>query len=307
MDPAEVEQLLVDTWDFSDPSGSEALFHQLYAHVSPASPEAAVFLTQIARAHGLGRDFMAAHEALDTATGVGHALDVGPARDHAEARIAIERGRVVNSSGSPADAEPYFDVAHELAVRAGCEGLVIDALHMKAIVVGQTQGPEAAVGVNRRALQLSERSADPLAQRWRGSLLNNLGWDRHGAGDYAEALDLFERALAVRTEQGTPAQLSIARWSVARALRSLGRLDEALAIQRGLAADPANVDDGYIAEEVAECLLELGRIDEAKSWFSRAHILLSRDEWLVEHEPERLARLAEYTEAEADAEPGADM
>ena len=85
---------------------------------------------------------------------------------------------------------------------------------------------------------------------------------------------------------------------MARALRSLGRLEEALAIQSELADDPANADDGYIPEEIGECLVELGRVDEAKASFARAHAILSQDAWLAEHEPERIARLAEYADSE---------
>ena len=50
--------------------------------------------------------------------------------------------------------------------------------------------------------------------------------------------------------------------------------------------------DGYVYEELAECLYALGRLDEAKPYFRRAHELLSKDAWFVEGEAPRLARLA---------------
>jgi hypothetical protein len=47
---------------------------------------------------------------------------------------------------------------------------------------------------------------------------------------------------------------------VARCLRSLGRLDDALAIQTELAAGPS---DGYVDQELAELLQALGRPQQA--------------------------------------------
>jgi tetratricopeptide (TPR) repeat protein len=291
MQPAELEQLVVDTWNFDDAGATETAFHGLLAGVDHAGADTAVLLTQIARTHGLRGDFAAAHEALDTAAGIVETLDDGPARDHAEARIAIERGRAVNSSGSAADALPYFEAAYEFGVRAGTGGLAVDALHMQAIVAGRTEEPEAAAALNRRAIEAAESSDDQAARRWRASLLNNLGWDLHGAGYLEGALGCFERALAARLEDGaTSTQIAVARWSVARALRSLGRNDEALELQQQLAADAAA--DGYVPEEIGECLLALGRAADAAPYFRRAHELLAQDDWLVDNEPERLARLA---------------
>ena len=61
---------------------------------------------------------------------------------------------------------------------------------------------EETLAWNERALELAEASEDERAQRWRASLLNNLGWARHDGGDYEAALSLFERALAERQKRG---------------------------------------------------------------------------------------------------------
>ncbi len=55
-------------------------------------------------------------------------------------------------------------------------------------------------------------------------------------------------------------------------------------------------DDGYVYEEVGECLLALNRGEEARPYFSMAYKLLSQDSWLAEQEPERLARLSQLGE-----------
>ena len=125
---------------------------------------------------------------------------------------------------------------------------------------------EETLAWNERALELAEASEDERAQRWRASLLNNLGWARHDGGDYEAALSLFERALferalAERQKRGPNRETRIARWCVARCLRSLGRLEEALAQQRELLAEEEAFGEtaGFTWEEIGECLLALDR------------------------------------------------
>jgi hypothetical protein len=69
----------------------------------------------------------------------------------------------------------------------------------------------------------------------------------------------------------------------------MGRLDVALALQRQLKPD------GYVLEEIAECLLATDKRDEARPFFERAYELLSKDKWLVANEPQRLQRLNELS------------
>ncbi|MBZ0304515.1 MAG: tetratricopeptide repeat protein, partial [Anaerolineae bacterium] len=75
-----------------------------------------------------------------------------------------------------------------------------------------------------------------------------MGWTYHDQGNYEKALEMFQQALIFR--EGNPRQIQIARWCIARTLRSLNRVEEALAIQREL-----NPEDGFVVEEIAECLL----------------------------------------------------
>jgi hypothetical protein len=44
---------------------------------------------------------------------------------------------------------------------------------------------------------------------------------------------------------------------------------------------------------MGECLLALGRADEARPHFARAYELLSQDEWFPADEKQRLARMKE--------------
>jgi tetratricopeptide (TPR) repeat protein len=188
-----------------------------------------------------------------------------------------------------------------VARSVGAEGFAVDAAHMVAIAAS-SDGAEALTW-NERALSLSESSSDPAARRWRASLLNNLGWTHHDAGRFDQALDHFERALAAREEAGAVGPIRIARWAIARALRSLGRLDEALAIQRSLAEEHAadGTSDGYVSEELGELLLAQGLPAEARPHFARAAALLGEDPWFAEAEAERLARLRDLATPEPPA------
>ena len=103
------------------------------------------------------------------------------------------------------------------------------------------------------------------------------------------ALAFFEDAIAFRKEQGPADEIRVAEWCFARALRSLGRLEEALAIQQRL--DLEGTEDGFVSEELGELLLLLGRKAEARPKFARAHELLSRDLGIQRDEPDRLDRL----------------
>ncbi len=65
----------------------------------------------------------------------------------------------------------------------------------------------------------------------------------------------------------------------------------ALEIQQDLLQTETGQTDGYVNEELAECLLALGRANEAKEYFAKAHTLLSQDAGFAKNETQRLARL----------------
>jgi tetratricopeptide (TPR) repeat protein len=266
-------------WDFDRPAESEARFRSALDG-GATGDDALVLRTQLARALGLQRRFGEADAELAAVSG---AEDAGPL---ARVYLALERGRVMRSSGDAGAAVPLFMAALDAALAAGLDHLAVDAAHMLAI----THEGEEQIRWARRALEIAESSGDPRARRWVASVTHNLSWTMHDLGRYDKALALWERALAARLERGDAEQVRIARWTLARGLRSLGRLDDALAIQRSLADGPP---DGYVEEELGELLLALGRADEAALHFAAAHALLSADGWLATAEPARLARLGD--------------
>jgi tetratricopeptide (TPR) repeat protein len=207
----------------------------------------------------------------------------------ARVRYLLERGRCFRDTKETERARESFVEAWELGRAGGFDGFAVDAAHMMGIVEPGERGLEW----NVRAMELAKGSADPKARRWLASLQNNIGWTYHSMGRYADALGVFEEALRLRVEQGKAGPIRIARWSVAKMHRLLGRVEEALAAQRELADEweAAGEPDGYVFEEMGECLLALGRPAEAAGSFARAYELLSRDEWFVKEEGERLSRM----------------
>jgi tetratricopeptide (TPR) repeat protein len=277
---------LDDLWDYEDPAASEARFQAAIeaAETGGDAPAADEARTQLARALGLQGRFVAGHAALDR-------VDADhPADDRIRVRAHLERGRLWRSSGDVAASLEPFEEAWELARALGEDGLAVDAAHMLAIV----DAPPGEATWHELALGLADTSAEPAARRWRGSLWNNIGWARFDAGDLDGALAAFGTALAARQEQGQPREIRIAEWCIARCTRALGRPAEALVIQERLAAQRAAAgepESGFGDEEIGECLLDLGRAEEARPYLARAAGLLGADAWLAEHEPDRIARL----------------
>ena len=278
-------------WDFADPAGSESRFRAALTAAPSLPAEArAEIQTQIARAQGLQRRFAEGHATLDEIES-----SPKPRSDRVDIRIALERGRLRNSSGDSASSVAHFTRAWELARTAGEDALAVDAAHMLAIVVPG----EGAMPWHERAFALARSSPDAKAAAWIGSLGNNLGWTLHDLGRAEEALEAFQKALTWREAKGDMGTIRIARWAVARCLRTLARPAEALAIQQSLAEElaAAGEDDPYVDEEIGECLLALGRAGEAAPHFARAHAGLAADRWLAEHEPDRLKRLHDLATA----------
>ncbi len=273
-------------WDYQQPAVSETRFRELLpaAQASGNADYHAQLLTQIARTQGLQRQFDAAHETLN---GVQPMLsDQTPI---ARVRYLLERGRVYNSARQPEQARPLFLEAWDAARTAGDNNLAVDAAHMMGII----EPPEEQIAWDERALQMAENSEQPEARRWLGSLYNNLAWTYHDLGQYDRALDLFMRAQVWHELHGTPFTIRVARWSIGRALRSFEMLEEALVIQRGLLREltTSGERDGYVYEELGECLLLKGELGEAAPYFRQAYLELAQDQWLVANEPTRLERL----------------
>lgn len=274
-----------DLWDYAQPEATAVKFRALLPEAESSGDVSYLsqLLTQIARTQSLQGNFDDANAILDR-------VDSLLTDDLLVSRIrsSLERGRTLNSSGHPEESVQFFLDAWNLAQEQGEDFHAIDAAHMLGIV----EPPEKQMAWSELALKSAEASHQPRARVWLGPIYNNLAWTYHDLGRYEDALDMFRRSFAWREAQGQQRESRIAAWSVARCLRSLGRIEEALELQTEnlVATDEAGEPAGEIEAEIGECLLALGRSSEAHQHFRRAHLALLRDTWVVEHQPERLER-----------------
>jgi tetratricopeptide (TPR) repeat protein len=238
-------------WDFDDLDGSEERFRALLAEEHLDSRRAEI-LTQLARIEGLRERFDAADAIVDEAA----ALSSEPV---VRVRVDLERGRIRRSGGSTEAALPLFESAFAKAVAAGEDWLAADAAHMCALAAPDREG---FLAWTRRGIELGE--ASDAAAYWAGPLLNNLGWEHFDAGEHAQALDAFERALAARErEPERLTEIAIARYAVGKALLALGRPADASAqLERGVEQAPE--PDHFLHEELAVAYAALGREEDAR-------------------------------------------
>ncbi len=152
---------------------------------------------------------------------------------------------------------------------------------------------------NETAIKLAEGSHEQKARKWLGPLYNNTGWTYFDMKEFDKALDMFERNVEWHTSMQSKIPLIGAKWSVARVLREIGNTDEALTMQLDLIdelKEKGIEQDGYVFEEIGECLLLKNKKEDSKPYFKQAYELLSKDIWLQENEKDRLARLKELSE-----------
>jgi tetratricopeptide (TPR) repeat protein len=171
-------------------------------------------VSQLARVELWRGRLEAAHSLLDQAQGL--AGNDGAAN----ARILLERGRVLRRSDSDAVALRLLEQAFEAALAAGQHFMAGDAAHACALAGDR-------VAWTDRGLEVADRYE--AAAYWRGTLLINLGewqWER---GAFEDSLSTFRAALEAREQETrNPFLTEHARHGLARTLRSLGRSSEAV-------------------------------------------------------------------------------
>ncbi|MFK7905266.1 MAG: tetratricopeptide repeat protein [Chitinophagales bacterium] len=276
-------------WNFSNPKETEEKFRELLPQAEAAENETykAELSTQIARTQGLQRNFEAAHQTLDEVEAWLKNQDV---ENKIKIRYLLERGRVFNSAQKQTQAIPFFKEAWQLAESIGEDYYAVDALHM--VAYAEIARPDEKLKWEKMAMTLAEKSEEKRAKLWLGSLYNNMGWSHHDKKEYPQALEMFEKALAWQKEHGNKTSIGIAKWSVIRVYRSLGRTEEALKMQKKALQESEGVDSsGYIWEEIAECYWALKQEEKAKPYFKLAYDKLSQDAWMMANEKERMARM----------------
>lgn len=261
---------LAPLWDFEKPDVSEQRFRD--ALRTATGDDALILQTQIARTHGLRKDFAKAREILE-----GIANRVPEAGAEVRVRYALELGRTYASAThapntqtpeSKAQARAAYEEALRVAKADHLDGLAIDAIHMLAFVDTE---PADQLRWGQEALAVVEASSQPAAKRWEAPVRNNVGYALQQLGRFDEALVQFNQAVVLR-ERGTNAEATrSAHWMVAWTLRALGRLDEALQMQLRLEreCDTAKMPDPYVYEELEILYRAKGDEDRARHYAER--------------------------------------
>jgi tetratricopeptide (TPR) repeat protein len=268
--------------DWSDLEGTERRLQELLAAERSDSGRAEI-LTQLARVEALRGRFEAGERLVQEAESF---AGTSPA---ALARIALERGRLLRSSGRPEEALPLFESAFETALAGGEDFLAGDAAHMAALAAPERDEHHAWT---QRGVELARASES--ASYWLGPLFNNLGWEYFEAGEYDQALDAFDQALEARErDPERPYEIEIARYAVAKALRALGRPHEAATLLEQTVASTQSVGrpDGWFHEELALAYGDLGRDAEAAEHARLALPLLETGDPAFAEEDDRRERL----------------
>jgi len=264
-------------WDFNEPEFSEQRFQQALATAD--ADDALILRTQIARTHGLRRDFVRAREVLS---------DIDPqvqlAGAEARTRHALELGRCwvsathapeLQTSEARERARSLYMHALELAQKHQLDHLAIDALHMLAFV---DTAPGEQLKLGQQALAIVASSSKEAATQWEASLRNNVGYSLHQLGRYQEALSEFKRAAVLRELRSEVKATRVAHWMVAWTLRTLGRLDEALEIQLRLERenDAAGAADPHVYQELESIYTAKQQTEQIAEYAEKRKALLSK-------------------------------
>ncbi|MCX7877566.1 MAG: tetratricopeptide repeat protein [Ignavibacteria bacterium] len=272
-------------WDYDDPEATRGKFIEIEPEIRDDEELHAELLTQISRTYSLQMKFDDAHMVLDKVEKV-----LKDDYKRASIRYYLERGRTYNSSKIRDKAKDLFIKAYKLSRVSGEDYLTVDSAHMVAIAEDGTE----SLMWNQKAIEVAESSEDNKARSWLGTLYNNTGWAYYNLGEYDDALKMFEKQFEWFNERKDPKRIMISRWCIGRTLRALGKIQEALSLQKELEefrSQHGLSEDGYVYEEIAECLLELGETEESIPFFRKSYEHLSQDIWLKSYEPERLERL----------------
>lgn len=275
-------------WNYSDPVGTREKFRDHLRESDQKDRDYILQLkTQIARTHSLKAEFKDAHSLLDSVE-----KELNDQTQIAKVRYLLERGRTfnyANSNGDKKRAQKLFIKAYHMANTLKLDKYAVDSAHMAAIAA---QSLDEKIKWTDLGIEQAAKSEDENVRSWVGVFLNNSGWDLFEEGRFKEALVRFQNCEEFHKEQGNKQAEDIAKWSVAKTYRYLGKTDKSLDIQlKLLEASDGNDPSGYIFEELGELYLVKKEEPKSKIYFSRAYEILSQDTWLQRNETERLKRL----------------
>ena len=205
-------------------------------------------------------------------------------------RYHLEMGRVSNrASYGSKQATEHLEEALTLASKDRVDEVAIEALLELADL---SDGPESQRDLLERAEKLATTSRHASSHKWLPRVYHELGWFWCEEEEPARALSYFERALHARRGQHHPKkEIDNARYYVARMWRATGDPSRALTELQALLLEPGSTRDGYTLGEVARCLCDLGRSEEAKTYLEEAILTLKQEQWVDDVEVRELEEL----------------
>ncbi|MDZ4676731.1 MAG: hypothetical protein SGI74_04400 [Oligoflexia bacterium] len=277
-------------WDFGDILTTEFKIREV---LPPTEQEvwdlrSLELLIQLARVQGLQGKLSEVGATLLQARDLISKSDTKTTK-RAEVRFLIEQGRFFALSMNPSQALTHFTKALNLAAEQNEIFFFIES----AVMLSISQPPKYQNEWLKKALEIAETTDDQSSKLWLSQLYVMNGWHAFDFRKYEEALESFNKALE-RPESTKQATTGLAiKWSIARTLRALNRLDESLKFQNELLNEVAATGktNGHVFLEIAECLQLLKRYDEAKPNFEQAYKELSLNGWYTDNKAAELSRM----------------
>jgi len=245
-------------------------------------------ITQLVRVQNLQGKTTEAKENLELARKL--IMAIAPEKQtRLEIRLLLEEGRHLCLSMMPSKAQTHFSQAWTMATAANEIALAIEA----AVMLSISQPPKYRNDWLQRAIELAEKTDVQQAKLWLAQLYLMDGWHAFDFRRFDDALKSFKSALERPREHGEMTSLILIKWCVARAMRALGRIQEALDIQRELLAEVSSEGklNGHVFLEIAECLQLLRKTEEAKTYFESAYKELSVNGWYTDNKASELSRI----------------
>lgn len=285
-------QDLDSLWNPLDLAGSENALKSLLPEARQLTGKDQGYLielmTLIAKAQALQQNLTESHALLKEAELLLN-NEQTQFRVSAKIRWLLEKGRLHILEKTPSQARGHFAEAWTLAINSGEDFFAVDIAQMMATI----EPPKIQQEWILQAIEIAEGSPMQKAKRWLGGLYTTLGWKLYDLRQFEKALETFQTALRQLKAYGTEREVFVAKWSTGKILRSLGKIEEALVIQKALLSELGigGPRDGRLYEEIAECLQTLKRTSEAQLYFELAYRELSSDEWITDNQPLKLKRI----------------
>jgi tetratricopeptide (TPR) repeat protein len=205
-----------------------------------------------------------------------------------EIRLLIEEGRHLCLAMTPNRAQGLFGQASNIANRTNDDFFSVEA----SVLLSLTVPPKEQTAWLKQAVSIAEKSHNDLAKLWLAHVHIFMGWNSFDMRQFDQALSYFELAKTNCTQSQVRVDLVALQWSIARCLRALHRLPEALGIQQENAQlRNSGYASGFIFLEIAECLQLLKKHNEAKEFFEKAHAELSQNSWYADNRVDELLRM----------------